>query len=388
MDKVFLRQGRDKPTRGGHPWIFSGAVERVQGHPGAGDAVEVFSAKGDVLGIGAFSPVSQIRVRMLPCNGDADTLVRRAVERRKRFFEGAEGTDAFRLVHAEADGLPGVVADWYAGWISVQFSTAWAEKNKVAIAEALMSATGAKGVYNRSDVAARKREGLDAEGAAVEGSLCGEDAPEKVVIREGEMHLYVDIRHGHKTGYYLDQRDARRRVAAYCVGRRVLNCFSYTGGFGVAAMLAGAAHVTNVDSSAPALAEAKANACLNGVEMEYREADVFAHLRRLRDANERFDVIILDPPKFAESKGQLMRALRGYKDINLLAMKLLAPGGTLATFSCSGAVTSDIFDTVLREAAQDARRDMRIVERTRQGADHPVALAFPESEYLKGAILQ
>lgn len=379
--KVVLKPGREKPTKGGHPWVFSGAVASVSKNAVPGDEVEVFSAGGEKLGIGAYSSASQIQVRMIGRAGFAPVG-------RERFFAGLENTNAFRLIHAEGDGVPGVVADWYDGWISVQLSSVWAERRKSEIAGALMAIPGAKCVYNRSDVASRMREGLPVEGDGVEGLLAGDEPPEKVEIFEGPMRLLVDIRRGHKTGYYLDQRDARREVAKYCAGKRVLNCFSYTGGFGVAAALAGASGVLNIDASADALELAAQNAALNGVSMECRAGDVFKELRRMRDSRETFDVIVLDPPKFAEKKSQLERAMRGYKDINLLAMKLLAPGGILATFSCSGAVTPDIFNTILREAAQDSKRCVRVLERLRQGADHPVPVTFPEGEYLKGAILQ
>lgn len=361
--------------------MFSGAVASVSKDAVPGDEVEVFSASGESLGVGAYSAASKITVRMI---GSRDF----PPHGRERFFAGLEETNAFRLVHAEGDGIPGVVADWYDGWISVQLSTVWAERRKAEIAAKLMSIPGAKCVYNRSDVSSRLREGLPVEGDGVEGLIAGEEPPDRIEIREGAMRLWVDVRRGHKTGFYLDQRNARREVAKYCAGKRVLNLFSYTGAFGVAAALAGAKEILNIDASGEALTLARENVALNGVSMECREGDVFKELRKMRDSRQTFDVIILDPPKFAEKKSQLDRAMRGYKDINLLAMKLLSPGGILATFSCSGAVTGDVFNTILREAAQDAKRTMSVIERTRQGSDHPVPVTFPEGEYLKGAILR
>ena len=386
MKRIVLKKGRDKPTRCAHPWIFSGAIERVEGDIAPGEIAEVASANGERLGAGAYSPASDIRVRMV--SGRPGDLVRASVARRAGFFRNDSRTTAFRLVHAESDGVPGVVADWYDGFIAIQLTSAWAERNKGEIVEALAATPGAKGVWNRSDVAIRGKEGLSLAAEDTTGLLAGDEPPELVEIREGTMRLFVDIRNGHKTGYYLDQRDARAEVGAIAAGRRVLNAFSYTGGFAVAAALGGAREAVNVDVSEDALALAARNAELNGVggKIANAKADVFLELRRLRDAGKQFDMIVLDPPKFADSKARLMKAMRGYKDINLLAMKLLSPGGILATFSCSGAMTRELFDTVLREAAHDAGRTIRIISRTRQGEDHPVDLAFPEGEYLKGAI--
>ena len=314
--------------------------------------------------------------------------VAESVERRRMFLSGGE-TDACRLINAESDGLPGVVADFYAGTAVVQLATAGAEFWKREIACALMeSVPGCVGVWNRSDVAAREREGLSQE----TGLLAGAEPPELIEIHEGAIRFLVDVRKGHKTGFYLDQREARAAVGAYAHGAEVLNCFSYTGGFGLAAQAAGARAVTHVDASAEALALAKRNSELtpnpDGSAVDFLVADVFKQLRLYRDQGRSFDLIVLDPPKFADTKSGLMRATRGYKDINLLAMKLLRPGGILATFSCSGAVTPELFAKVCAEAAFDAKRDMQVVARTRQAADHPVALAFPEGLYLKGLILR
>ena len=394
MQRIILRPKRDFTVRRHHPWVFSGAV--ASGEAGPGETVEVATAGGETLGYGSYSPASQIRVRMLsfdprtvPDEPFVARLVARSVARRAALLAGGE-TTAVRLVNAENDGLPGVVADSYGGWVVCQFTSAGAEAMKSAVAAALLSSfPGCRGVAVRNDVDARRREGLAVEPAYE--SLAGDGLPAEVEIREGNVRFLVDVRTGHKTGFYLDQREARAAVGALARGADVLNCFAYTGGFGLACRAGGAASVTQVDLSAPALALARRNEALSfpgASAMEYVEADVFRHLRACRDAGRTFDLIVLDPPKFAESRGQVMKAARGYKDINLLAMKLLRPNGILATFSCSGAMAPDLFDKVLAEAAADAGRDFQAIGRTRQASDHPVALTFPEGLYLKGAILR
>ena len=402
--RVTLRQKRDFSVRKHHPWVFSGAVDCAVEGVAVGETVEVADADGELLGYGSYSPASQIRVRMLsfdpkvvPDAKFVEGLVASAVGRRADFFANAY-TNAMRLVNAESDGLPGVVADYYAGWVVCQFTSAGAEFWKKEIAAALMKfAPFCRGVGERVDVDVRAKEGLsiavdgNRQQSTAFGVLAGEEPPELVEIFEGQVKFLVDVRKGHKTGFYLDQRDARAAVGALANGMDVLNCFSYTGGFGLFARAAGAASVTQVDISKDALELAKKNealAHLCGTKMEYVEADVFQYLRKCRDAGRTFDMVVLDPPKFASVKSQVMKAARGYKDINLLAMKLLRPNGILATFSCSGAMTQELFDKVLAEASQDAGRDFQVIARTRQGADHPVALNFPEGFYLKGVILR
>ena len=414
MVRVHLKPKRDFSVLKHHPWVFSGAVDGAVEGVAVGETVEVASADGELLGYGSYSPASQIRVRMLsfdpktvPDAKFVEGLVASAVGRRANFFADAY-TNAVRLVNAESDGLPGVVADYYAGWVVCQFTSAGAEFWKREIAASLMKfAPFCKGVAERTDVDVREKEGLksfkvsESQGFRVEevngceasgfGVLEGDEPPELVEITEGSVKFLVDVRKGHKTGFYLDQRDARAAVGALANGADVLNCFSYTGGFGLFARAAGAASVTQVDISKDALELAKRNETLThvcGTKMEYVEADVFQYLRKCRDAGRKFDMIVLDPPKFASVKSQVMKAARGYKDINLLAMKLLKPNGILATFSCSGAMTQELFDKVLAEASQDAGRDFQMMARTRQGADHPVALNFPEGFYLKGTILR
>ena len=414
MNKVILKSKRDFSVRSRHPWIFSGAIAEVPAGAESlrsGETVEVLAAGGETLGYGSWSPASQIRVRMLSFDAAAvpdaafvDDLVARAVARRADFLAAGE-TNAVRLVNAENDALPGVVADFYAGWVVCQFTSAGAEFWKRTVADALLKhVSGCRGVAERTDVDVREKEGLGSSGGF--GVLAGEEPPERIEIFEGKIRYFVDVRKGHKTGFYLDQRDARAAVGALAKGRDVLNCFSYTGGFGLAAAAGGATHVTQVDVSRDALELAKKNADLtlsnrsaidqsnnlnnpnNRTILDYVEADVFQYLRKCRDERRTFDLIVLDPPKFASVKSQVMKAARGYKDINLLAMKLLKPNGILATFSCSGAMTAELFDKVLAEAATDAKRDFQMIARTRQGADHPVSLGFPEGLYLKGVILR
>ena len=395
--RIALRQSRDFTVRRHHPWIFSGALvdASVEAEPGA--TVEVVDARGERLGYGSYSPKSQIRVRMLTFGADAaipsakliEGRVAAAVGRRAGFFADAY-TNAVRLVNAEGDLLPGVVADYYAGFVVCQFTSAGAEFWKNAVVAALMKyAPFCQGVSERLDIDVRKKEGLSVEPAFV--NLEGAEPPELIEISEGPCKFLVDVRNGHKTGFYLDQRDARAAVGPHANGGEVLNCFAYTGGFGLFARACGASKVLQVDVSADALALAKRNeelVHLCGTAMEYVEADVFEYLRKCRDEGRSFDMVVLDPPKFASSRGQLMKASRGYKDINLLAMKLLRPHGTLATFSCSGAMDSMLFDKIIAEAAIDAQRGFQTIVRTQQAADHPVALSFPEGRYLKGLILR
>lgn len=377
MTSVTLKPGREHSVKSGHPWVFSGALASPASS--AVEEVEVLSASGERLGKGVYSPASMIRVRLL--KGEVEERVRKAL--RPRSPGTRTGT---RLVNAENDGIPGLVADWYDGHVVCQFTSALAEFYRERIVSALKELDGIKSISERLDNDSRRKEGMLTEPKW--RLVWGEEPPELTEIEENGIKFGVDVRNGHKTGFYLDQREARRIVGEFAPGRTVLNCFAYTGGFGIYAAKAGAKSVTQVDLSEGALELARRNAELNGVSCETVNADVFKYLRTCRDAGKKFDLIVLDPPKFAESKSQLMKAARGYKDINLLAMKLLSPGGILATFSCSGAMTPEFFDQILREAAIDAKRDFQIVARTRQASDHPVALNFPEGLYLKGTILR
>jgi 23S rRNA (cytosine1962-C5)-methyltransferase len=388
LNKLILKPGREKSLKRRHPWIFSGAVAKVQGKPGPGETVGVWSATGECLAIAAYSPQSQIVARVWDWNERAvdgsffRDRIARAVERRRVLMEG-EKTDALRLVHGESDGLPGVIADRYGDTVVVQLTSAGAERWREAIADALIEAGEAARVWERSDAEVRALEGL----APVTAALRGAREPTRVAITEYGLNYEVDLEHGHKTGFYLDQRDNRRRLRSLARGRDVLDCFCYTGGFALNAQAGGARSVTALDSSAEALALARGNANASGLAgTDWIEGDVFQLLRKFRDAGRQFDLIVLDPPKFAPTAAHAEKAARAYKDINLLAFKLLRPGGLLMTFSCSGGVAADLFQKIVAGAALDAGVDAQIIERLGAGADHPVALNFPEGDYLKGLL--
>lgn len=390
---VILKPGREKSLRARHPWIFSGAIQRVEGDPANGDSVAVRAADGTFLARAAYSPFSQIRARVW--SWSEDEIIDAAFFRRRiaaalharNALLGADATNALRLVHAESDGLPGLVVDRYDRTLVLQVLTAGIERWKSEIVDALVELTGATCVYERSDVDVRKLEGLPEQRGALRG---GEPAGPLRIVENG-LAFEVDVTGGQKTGFYIDQRENRARLKTMAAGRRVLNCFCYTGGFSLYAMAGGAAQVISLDSSAEALAGAQRNAAMNGFpaeKMEWVEADVFQQLRRYRDSRQSFDLIVLDPPKFAPTAAQVERAARAYKDINLLAFKLLNPGGLLFTFSCSGGVSAELFQKIVAGAALDANVDARIIGHMTQGRDHPVALNFPEGAYLKGLICQ
>jgi 23S rRNA (cytosine1962-C5)-methyltransferase len=394
MATLILHPGKEKSVLRRHPWLFSGAVAQLDGRARPGDTVDVVSHEGRPLGRAAWSPASQIRARMWSFAAD-ETIdhaffkrrVAASVARRDALPELA-GQQGLRLIHAESDGLPGVIADRYGDTVVVQLTTAGADKWRAAIADSLQKATGCARIYERSDVEVRSLEGLE----SVTGWLHGAAPEGDIVIDENGVRMAVDIVGGHKTGFYLDQRENRRRVAELARDRRVLNCFCYTAGFSLQALAGGAREVVSMDSSGPALATAQRNLALNPqlepVRAIWREADVFAELRNLRAAGERYDLVILDPPKFANTAAHAERAARAYKDINLHAMQLLAPGGLLMTYSCSGGVGADLFQKIIAGAALDAGRTARVVQHLHGAADHPVDLAFPEGEYLKGLLLQ
>jgi len=395
MPCVVLAEGRDKSLLRRHPWVFSGAIADGRGNPGLGDTIEVRDSHNKVLGLGAWSPVSQIRVRMWTFDSSTrvdEDFFRNAVERcvRARLARGFvfDSVSAFRLIHAENDGLPGCIVDRYGDYLCVQFlSAGWEVWSKALLTALLACEPACKGVLERSDADVRSKEGLESRVRV----LWGDVPHEPVEITENGMRLRVDLWKGHKTGYYLDQRDARRRIGELSRGRRVLNCFCYTGGFGLFALRGGAASVNQVDVSREALDLARIHAEINGLdcpELVHTEADVFAFLRKCRDRAETFDLIVLDPPKFVDSQSSLDKAARGYKDINLLAFKLLAPGGLLATFSCSGLMGAELFQKIVADAAADARRPAQILEKFGQPSDHAVSTAFPEGFYLKGLLCQ
>ncbi|MCS6937793.1 MAG: class I SAM-dependent methyltransferase [Roseiflexaceae bacterium] len=392
MAIVTLHPGKERPVVQHHPWVFSGAIARIQGpFPERGDVVDVQSASGEWLARGCWSDGSQIRVRLFTWNPHEpvdDALIRRRIERaidgRRRLGMLTED-GACRLVYAESDGIPGLIVDYYAGFLAVQLLTQAMALRSVAITRMLTEMLAPRGIYERSDADVRDKEGLP----PASGILWGETPPARVRVRlPGDLWHVVDLCTGQKTGAYLDQAFNRLRVAAHCAGADILDCFCYTGGFTIAAIRAGACSAIAVDASEAALNLLRDGLALNNVNVpvETVAADVFQLLRRYRDEQRRFDVIVLDPPKFAHTQAQVERATRGYKDINLLAMQLLRPGGILATFSCSGLVSSDLFQKVVFGAALDARRDVQIIERLAQSPDHPVLLTFPEGEYLKGLI--
>jgi 23S rRNA (cytosine1962-C5)-methyltransferase len=391
-EAVILKPKREKSLLNHHPWVFSGAIARINGEPQPGETVDVLAAGGRWLARGAYSPRSQIRVRVWSFD-PAEAIearffkrrLKQALDLREQILSGTD-TTAFRLVGGEADGLPGLIVDRYDSWVICQFLSAGTEHWKPTIIEGILDLLpDLSGIYERSDVDIRKKEGL----AMHAGRLHGAEPPELVDIRENGCRYRVDVKGGHKTGFYLDQRDNRACVAAYARGADMLNCFAYTGGFAVAALRAGAAHVVNVDASTPALELAAANVKLNGLDsgrVDFEPGDVFEWLRRYRNQGRTFDLIVLDPPKFVKSKGDLMRASRGYKDINRLAFHLLRTGGTLFTFSCSGMMGRDLFQKIVADAALDAGRHALILQWLNQSPDHPTALNVPEGSYLKGLV--
>jgi 23S rRNA (cytosine1962-C5)-methyltransferase len=390
MNLVRLRAGKERSLWRRHPWVFAGSVDK--GGADSGDTVRVESADGRFLAWAAYSARSQIRLRAWSFDEaeriDDAFFARRVAASLAMRERLAVRSDGVRLVHGEADGLPGLIVDRYADTLVAQFLSAGSERHKATIADALLAATGCTRLYERSDSGVRKLEGL----AAVTGWLRGDGATQ-VTIAEHDWHLTLDVAEGHKTGFYLDQRDNRARFAQWVRqfgARRVLNCYCYTGGFSVAALAGGAQDVVSVDSSAPALERARAHVARNGFDpahASFVDADVNATLRAQIEAGARFDAIVLDPPKFAPTAAHAERAARAYKDINRLALKLLAPGGLLLTFSCSGGVGAELFHKIVAGAGIDAGVDAALIARLEAAPDHPTTLWFPEGEYLKGLAL-
>jgi len=388
--RIVLKPGREKSLRHRHPWIFSGAVARVEGEPASGDTVTVTAQDGAFLARAAWSAESQICARAWTFDAleqvNQDFMRRRLQAALARRALMPSGSDAMRLVHGESDGLPGLVADRYGDTIVVQILSAGAERWRPFWGPALVELTGARSVYERSDVEVRSLEGL----AAQTGPLVGA-APKSVRITEDGIAYDVDVARGQKTGFYLDQRDNRALAATLAAGADVLNCFCYTGGFSLSALKGGARHVTSLDTSEDALEMARGNLALNAFDLsraEWLAADVFAHLRKLRDQGRKYGLIVLDPPKFAPTEKHVPNAARAYKDVNLWALKLLAPGGHLLTFSCSGAVNADLFQKIVAGAAADAKVDAQVRRHLGPSLDHPVSIHFPEGEYLKGLWVQ
>ncbi|MDP3700667.1 MAG: class I SAM-dependent methyltransferase [Hylemonella sp.] len=390
MKMIRIKEGKERSLLRRHPWLFESALAKGGGD--SGETVRVESAQGEFLAWAAFSPSSKIRARVWSFDEkqriDAAFFASRvsaAIHARARFDIRSDG---LRLIHGESDGLPGLIVDRYGDTLVAQFLSAGAERWKGVLADALLAETGLGRLYERSDASARGLEGLP----EVSGWLRGE-GPTGLVLREHEWRLGLDIAQGHKTGFYLDQRDSRKRFADYAARlkfQRVLNCYCYTGGFSVAALAGGAAHVTSIDSSGPAIEQARANVALNGFDAsrtEFLDADVNASLRRFVEEGRTFDAIVLDPPKFAPTVAHAERAARAYKDINRLALKILEPGGVLFTYSCSGGISADLFHKIVASAGADAGVDGYIHERMGGAPDHPMTINFPEGEYLKGLVV-
>ena len=391
MSSVILKKAADSFIKRKHPWIFSGAIEKVDGNPSNGETVQIFTSNKILVGYGSYSPSSQIRVRVWSLDPeekiDSDFFRRKvllASEIRKQIVDTSK-TNAYRIINAESDGLPGLIVDRYSEYLVCQFLSAGAEFNKNLIIEILDDVFNPAGIYERSDVEVRTREALQ----PARGVLKGKDPDELIKVEENGFRFLVDLKNGHKTGFYLDQRDNRELILQFAKEKTVLNCFSYTGGFSVYALASGAKSVTQIDTSSSALELANKNIELNGLNISCVEninGDVFNVLRKFRDERKTFDLIILDPPKFAESASQIQQASRGYKDINLLAMKLLNPGGILFTFSCSGHISQELFQKIIAGAALDSEREVKIIKQLTQASDHPISLNFPEGLYLKGLV--
>jgi len=396
MDELILKPERERSLQRAHPWVFSGAIAKINGDPLPGATVRLLDHAGQFLAWAAYSPASQIRARVWSRDQQEvidrsffERKIQAAIRLRKDIgylpFRETQYS-AVRLIHAESDGLPGIVVDRYHDTLSAQFLSAGAAYWKETIARILLEQTGCAGIYERSDADVLALEGLP----EINAPLLGAVKPREL-IHEHAIAYQVDIAGGHKTGFYLDQRENRADLLANAAGREVLNCFCYTGGFSLAAMRGGAKSITSIDSSESALALARENVSLNGfdaVPQEWIEDNVFTRLRDFRDRRRSFDLIVLDPPKFASNAGQVQRAARSYKDINLLALKLLRPGGLLYSFSCSGGVNPDLFQKIVAGADADAGSNAVILRQLRQSADHPINLAFPEGAYLKGLVVR
>jgi 23S rRNA (cytosine1962-C5)-methyltransferase len=400
---VVIKRGREKPIVNQHPWIFSGAIDRVEGNPTPGDIVTVKGQDGRFLARGYWNPKSQIQVRILTWQDetiDEDwwrRMLRRAIERRIwGKWEFPNNIDRYcRLVNAENDYIPGLIIDRYQDWAVIQALTLGIDLRKKALATEVGKLLHLKGVYERSDVDVRSKEGLEAE----VDIIWGEEPPEYITVDESSVKFQVDLRRGHKTGFYLDQRRNRwllfEVVSSQPVGHRsMLNLFSYTGGFALHALVAGAEVAVSIDSSLEALELAEQSVKLNPTTIpspekaEFIQADVFEYIRDTVERNEQYDVIVCDPPKFAHNAQQVERAARGYKDLNLHCFKLIKPGGYLMTFSCSGAISADLFQKIVFGALADSGRQAQILRHLGPGDDHPVALTFPEGAYLKGLLLR
>ena len=391
--RIYLNVGREKSLVRKHPWVFSKAVSKIKGKPMLGETVDIYDSKGKWLAKGAYSPESQIRIRVWSFDENQEIdrqffhkKLQNAQNRRDWFIEQGKLT-GYRLIAGESDGLPGITIDKYDNFIVCQLLSAGADFHRYTLVDCLKELYPDCHIYERSDVDVRKKEGLE----PVTGWLTTPQESTECIIEEHGIKIHVDIATGHKTGFYLDQRDSRLAAGKFAEGKSILNCFSYTSTFSLHCAANGAKSVTNVDVSQPALDMGKRNLALNNLQdkdVSFIKEDVFKLLRRYRDEKQQFDMIILDPPKFVESKAQLTGACRGYKDINMLAMQLLKPNGLLLTFSCSGLMDASLFQKVVADAALDAKRNAYFVERLQQAADHPISSNYPEGYYLKGLVCQ
>lgn len=396
---IILKPGREKAVLRKHPWIYSGAISLVNGYPSVGETVRVLDSGKEFLAWAAYSPASQIRARIWSWE-EQDVIdenffyhrIMRAVDYRQEVISSIK-TNAVRLIHAESDGLPGLIVDRYAHALVIQCLSGGAERWRDVISDHLLNITGADWIYERSDVTVRELEGLSERKGLLRARGSGKaiKIPKTIEIFEDTNRYLVDVVNGQKTGFYLDQRRNRAKLGQLAIGKNVLDCFSYTGGFTISALNTGANHVVSVDSSPEALGLLERNLELNQIPPEkvsINEGDVFQVLRNFRDRGRSFDLIVLDPPKFAPTESQVHRAARGYKDINLLALKLLVKGGYLVTFSCSGGISPDLFQKIVAGAAVDAGVDGLLCLRLDQDIDHPVGIHFPEGKYLKGLVIK
>ena len=392
MIDIILKKGKEKAAVLRHPWIFSGALDKIKGKPANGEIVAVWSASQEFLAYGYFNDQSRVALRLMEWNQDVvideawyTQKLKEAIASRTHLLN--DNTNTCRLVFSEADLLPGLIVDKYADFLSVQILSAGIETVKETIINILRSLLNPKGIFDKSDAGARKHENLD----ATQGLLWGEEPPEFIEVKENGVVYHINIADGQKSGFYCDQRDNREILAAYTKGKTVLDCFCYSGGFTLNSLKAGASHVTSVDSSALAIETLKHNLSLNGFADTMQtsvQSDVNKQLRVFKDENQKFDVVVLDPPKYAPSRSALDRAARAYKDLNRLGMLLLQPGGILATYSCSGAVDMETFKQIIAWAALDAGREVQIIKQFHQPEDHPIRMSFPEGEYLKGLLLR
>ncbi|MES2829028.1 MAG: class I SAM-dependent rRNA methyltransferase [Bacteroidota bacterium] len=392
MMDIILKKGKEKAAMLHHPWIFSGAIEKIKGKPENGEVVTVKSASGEFLAYAYFNDQSRVALRLLEWDESVNIStswyhekIKKAIASRKHLLN--EETNTCRLIFSEADLLPGLIVDKYADFLSLQILSTGIDLVKHDIIEILRTELNPKGIFDKSDTGARKHENLE----AAQGLLWGEQPPEFVAVKENGITYHINIADGQKSGFYCDQRDNRQILAAYTNGKKVLDCFSYSGGFTLNSLAKGAAEVTSVDSSALALETLQHNLKLNNFAEDKQtsiQSDVNKQLRLFKEEGRKFDVIILDPPKYAPSRSALDRAARAYKDLNRLGMLLLESGGILATYSCSGAVDMETFKQIIAWAALDAGKEVQIIKQFSQPEDHPVRTSFPEGEYLKGLLLR